>query len=398
MQVHLVKFAGRRPPPAHLLPRPRDRRLVPAHAAATTSSSPRTRAADEFGQVYRYDLATGDVTLLTDGGRSQNSRRPLVARRRPHRLRLHPPQRQGPRPLRHRPRRPDQRPPAGCRCEGGGWSVADWSPDDKQLARGRVAISANESYLWLVDAASGAEDGCSRPRAAPRRSPTAAAQFSSDGKGALRHHRPASPSSSAWPASTSPPATHTYLDSHDQLGRRATSSSRRTARPSPSSPTKTASACCTCSTRPPARRGRAQSCPAWASIGGAGVAPERQGPGLHASPRALALRRLLARRRDRQGRALDGERDRRPRRLAASPSRSWSAGRASTAATISRLPLPPPAARSPARGRWSSTSTAGPRASRGPTSSAATTTSSTSWAWPSSSPTCAAPPATARRS
>src|SRR4028119_311863 len=28
---------------------------------------------NEFGQIYRYDVATGNVTLLTDGGRTQNS-------------------------------------------------------------------------------------------------------------------------------------------------------------------------------------------------------------------------------------------------------------------------------------------------------------------------------------
>ena len=27
---------------------------------------------NEFGQIYRYDVATGNVTMLTDGGRSQN--------------------------------------------------------------------------------------------------------------------------------------------------------------------------------------------------------------------------------------------------------------------------------------------------------------------------------------
>jgi Tol biopolymer transport system component len=38
--------------------------------------------------------------------------------------------------------------------EGGGWEVADWSPDEKTLLAVE-AISVNESYLWLVDIASG---------------------------------------------------------------------------------------------------------------------------------------------------------------------------------------------------------------------------------------------------
>jgi len=39
---------------------------------------------------------------------------------------------------------------------GGGWGVADWSPDDRTLLVGEY-ISANESRLWLVDAATGAK-------------------------------------------------------------------------------------------------------------------------------------------------------------------------------------------------------------------------------------------------
>jgi dipeptidyl aminopeptidase/acylaminoacyl peptidase len=37
---------------------------------------------------------------------------------------------------------------------GGGWGVSDWSQDDKKLLITEY-ISANESYLWLVDAATG---------------------------------------------------------------------------------------------------------------------------------------------------------------------------------------------------------------------------------------------------
>ena len=38
----------------------------------TTSCSRKDIGGNEFAQIYRYDIATGDVTLLTDGGRSQN--------------------------------------------------------------------------------------------------------------------------------------------------------------------------------------------------------------------------------------------------------------------------------------------------------------------------------------
>ena len=37
---------------------------------------------------------------------------------------------------------------------GGGWEVADWSPDDSQLLL-QEYVSINESYLWLVDIATG---------------------------------------------------------------------------------------------------------------------------------------------------------------------------------------------------------------------------------------------------
>src|SRR6185503_3808491 len=39
--------------------------------------------------------------------------------------------------------------------EGGGWGVLAWSPDDARLAVSQL-VSANESYIWLLDAKSGA--------------------------------------------------------------------------------------------------------------------------------------------------------------------------------------------------------------------------------------------------
>jgi Tol biopolymer transport system component len=38
--------------------------------------------------------------------------------------------------------------------QGGGWQVADWSPDDRTLLAVN-GISINESHLWLVDVATG---------------------------------------------------------------------------------------------------------------------------------------------------------------------------------------------------------------------------------------------------
>ena len=38
--------------------------------------------------------------------------------------------------------------------EGGGWGVASWSADNKKLLVVNE-VSANETYLWLVDVATG---------------------------------------------------------------------------------------------------------------------------------------------------------------------------------------------------------------------------------------------------
>jgi dipeptidyl aminopeptidase/acylaminoacyl peptidase len=64
--------------------------------------------------------------------------------------------------------------------EGGGWEVADWSPDGKQLLVTNF-VSAAESYVWLVDVASGKKELLT-----PKAAETVAysnARFAKDGKG-----------------------------------------------------------------------------------------------------------------------------------------------------------------------------------------------------------------------
>jgi len=135
---------------------------------------------NEFTQNYRYDLATGDVTLLTDG-KSRNSgprwsnRGDRVAYTSTRRNRadtdlyieapLDP--------------KTDHK---LADVSGGGWQVEDWSPDDKQLLV-LEEISVNESYLWLFDAETG-ERKAIIPR--DKKSGKVAyshAQFAKDGKG-----------------------------------------------------------------------------------------------------------------------------------------------------------------------------------------------------------------------
>jgi dipeptidyl aminopeptidase/acylaminoacyl peptidase len=114
----------------------------------------------EFFQLYRYDVASAAVTLLTDG-KSRNTggvwstsgeRAAYSSTRRNGKdSDLYVMSPADP----HTDRRLAE-------LEGGGWNALDWSPDDKTLVV-RELVSANESYLWLFDAATG-----ERKRLTPR--------------------------------------------------------------------------------------------------------------------------------------------------------------------------------------------------------------------------------------
>ena len=107
----------------------------------------------EFFQLYRFDLANAQVTLLTDGksrntgGAWSTSGRQLAytsTRRngRDNDVRIIDPA---------NPKSDRQ----ALELTGGGWAVLDWAPDDTQLLL-EEGISANESYLWLADLKTGA--------------------------------------------------------------------------------------------------------------------------------------------------------------------------------------------------------------------------------------------------
>jgi dipeptidyl aminopeptidase/acylaminoacyl peptidase len=139
----------------------------------------RDQGGNEFGQLYRYDLADGAITLLSDGGRSQNGRGVWSTR--------------GDRIAYGSTRRNgtdrdvyimDPRQPGTDRrlteVKGGGWGVADWSPDDQSLLLAE-RVSVAESHLWLLDAVTGA-----KTEFTPRNETGVAygaAVFSPDGKG-----------------------------------------------------------------------------------------------------------------------------------------------------------------------------------------------------------------------
>jgi dipeptidyl aminopeptidase/acylaminoacyl peptidase len=132
----------------------------------------------EFDQNYRYDLATGTITLLTDG-KSKNSRGVWSTA--------------GDRIVYTSTRRTgkdndfyiiDPKNPASDRqltqLEGGGWYPLDWSPDDRQLL-GLNYVSATESYLWNFNTETG-----ERTLLTPKgKEPVSyqGAVFSKDGKG-----------------------------------------------------------------------------------------------------------------------------------------------------------------------------------------------------------------------
>jgi dipeptidyl aminopeptidase/acylaminoacyl peptidase len=105
----------------------------------------------EWFQLYRYDVNTGDSTLLTDG-KSRNTG-PKWSNR-GDRLAYASTRRDGAN-LDFYIMNPTDKGSDHLLVEneGGGWEIADWSPDDKTLLAVE-AISVNESYLWLVDIAS----------------------------------------------------------------------------------------------------------------------------------------------------------------------------------------------------------------------------------------------------
>jgi dipeptidyl aminopeptidase/acylaminoacyl peptidase len=135
----------------------------------------------EWFQLYRYDVATGDVTLLTDG-KSRNLRGPWSSR--------------GDQIAYMSTRRTGKDTdlwvmnPADAKSDrlltqlqGGGWQPQDWSPDDKKILL-KEEISINEAYLWLVDAESGEKTKLEAGgMSGPDKVAIGDAQFSKDGKG-----------------------------------------------------------------------------------------------------------------------------------------------------------------------------------------------------------------------
>jgi len=177
-QVHLVKFPGGARTQLTFFPD----RIAGAEYQPGNGDSfffVKDVGGGEFFQLYRYDLATGDITLLTDG-KSRNTS--------PHWSY------QGDRIAYGSTKRTakdvdiwvvNANDPASAhmtaQMEGGGWRVSDWSPDGKQLLATN-GVSAAESYVWLIDVASGKKDLLT-PKTGSETVAYSNVRFAKDGKG-----------------------------------------------------------------------------------------------------------------------------------------------------------------------------------------------------------------------
>jgi dipeptidyl aminopeptidase/acylaminoacyl peptidase len=134
---------------------------------------------NEFAQIYRYDLGSGDAAMLTDG-KSRNSaptwsnkgdRVVYTSTRRNRRdadfYVMSPTEAKSDRLV--------------SESQAPGWSALDWSPDDSKVLLVQY-VSANESHLFVMDAGGGERVRITPP---PGKEKVAwgAGAFSKDGKG-----------------------------------------------------------------------------------------------------------------------------------------------------------------------------------------------------------------------
>ncbi len=133
---------------------------------------------NEFGQIYRQDTATGESTLLTDGGRTQNggwswnNKQNLIcygSTRRNGADRdlwiLDPTNPKADR--------------LAVQLAGGGWAVQDWSPDDSKLLVMEM-ISINKTNLYEADVVTGLLTALTDPK---KDVAYGGAVYTKDGKG-----------------------------------------------------------------------------------------------------------------------------------------------------------------------------------------------------------------------
>ena len=151
LQVHLVKFpGGERTQLTFFRDAARGASFQPANGEFFVYS--KDRGGDEFYQLYRDDLATGETALLTDG-KSRNTG--AVWSNAGDRLVYGSTRRDGENVDLYMMNPADAKSDhLLAQMHGGGFAATDWSPDDRTILVSE-GISINEGYLWLCDAASG---------------------------------------------------------------------------------------------------------------------------------------------------------------------------------------------------------------------------------------------------
>ena len=151
MQLHLVKSPGAARKQLTFLPEPvGGGRFQPKTGACIVFSQ--DTGGGEFFQLYRYDVADGRITLLTDGkSRNTGARWSRNGKQlaytstkrtgKDNDVWLIDPLRSASAKLLHE-------------VSSGGWSVEDWSHDGETLLLGEY-VSVNESHLYLLDVQTG---------------------------------------------------------------------------------------------------------------------------------------------------------------------------------------------------------------------------------------------------
>lgn len=150
-QVHLVKLPGGARTQLTFFPDRVGSAVYQPHSGSYFVFS-KDVGGGEWYQLYRFDVANGKVTLLTDGKSrnlgatfSNKGDRIVYASTRRNRADLDfyimdPTDKSTDKLL--------------TQNQGGGWAIADWSPDDKTLLVVNE-VSVNESHLFLLDVSSG---------------------------------------------------------------------------------------------------------------------------------------------------------------------------------------------------------------------------------------------------
>ncbi len=177
-QAHLVQFPGGARAQLTFYPdRVSGARFDPVKGDSFLFS--KDEGGNEFFQIYRYDFADGKTTLLTDG-KSRNTTprwshdgKWIVygsTRRTGNDVDFYVVDASNPKSER-----------MVVQNKGGGWEVADWSPDDKELLA-IEGLSINETYLWLIDVATGKTTELT-PRGGAEKVAYGNAAFAKDGRG-----------------------------------------------------------------------------------------------------------------------------------------------------------------------------------------------------------------------